>query len=339
MSDFYKLSPDEQAVLYEELARLVLPEWGETDAQLSVIKMRENAVFKLISSNGDKKVLRIHRAGYHSNEALHSESLWIQALADSGVQTPRVIPTRKNDLFVVADSTLAGKPRQIDMFEWVDGEELGSLEEGVNTDHDTMLHNFRVIGELAASVHNQSSTWEIPGGFSRHAWDVDGITGDLPFWGRFWELDTLTSSQRELIVKVRGRLQKELSAFGQEKSRYSLIHADMVPENVLIDGKNVHLIDFDDAGFGWHMFELATALIFYTGTDYFNDIRDAYVEGYRSLRELSEDDLLQLPLFMMARATTYLGWVHTRRETETARELTPMIVELVMGIAEEYMSG
>lgn len=216
MSDFYKLSPDEQAVLYEELARLVLPEWGETDAQLSVIKMRENAVFKLISSNGDKKVLRIHRAGYHSNEALHSESLWIQALADSGVQTPRVIPTRKNDLFVVADSTLAGKPRQIDMFEWVDGEELGSLEEGVNTDHDTMLHNFRVIGELAASVHNQSSTWEIPGGFSRHAWDVDGITGDLPFWGRFWELDTLTSSQRELIVKVRGRLQKELSAFGQE---------------------------------------------------------------------------------------------------------------------------
>ena len=33
-----------------------------------------------------------------------------------------------------------------------------------------------------------------------------------------------------------------------------------VRENVLVDGDNIRLIDFDDAGFGWHMFEIATIL-------------------------------------------------------------------------------
>ena len=40
-----------------------------------------------------------------------------------------------------------------------------------------------------------------------------------------------------------------------------MIHADLVPENVLVDGDSIRLIDFDDAGFGWHHFEIATALI------------------------------------------------------------------------------
>jgi hypothetical protein len=46
-----------------------------------------------------------------------------------------------------------------------------------------------------------------------------------------------------------------------------------------------------------------------------------------------------LPLFFLARGITYLGWVHTRSETETARELTPMIRELVCDLAENYLSS
>ena len=53
---------------------------------------------------------------------------------------------------------------------------------------------------------------------------------------------------------------RELSKLAKSPGTYSMIHADFVAENVLVDEGRVRLIDFDDAGFGWHLFELATSL-------------------------------------------------------------------------------
>ncbi len=338
MSDFYNLAPEQQSELYQQLAELVLPEWGLDEVKLSMIKMRENAVFKVESQNGDKHILRIHRAGYHSDSALQSELQWVQALAAGNIETPEVIPTQSGQLFVTPDSNLAGNKRQIDMFAWVDGEQLGSVEEGLEGDLITQQNNYRTIGALAAKVHNQASTWEIPAEFVRHAWDLDGLTGEQPFWGRFWELQALSVTQRSLMLEVRDRIRSDLNDFGQTSENYSMIHADMVPENVLVDGSHVRLIDFDDAGYGWHLFEMATSLYFSHSESYFGQLVTPYIEGYRSERDLTDDDLAALPIFMMARATTYLGWVHTRQETETAQELTPMLVEMACSMAEDYLS-
>jgi hypothetical protein len=46
-----------------------------------------------------------------------------------------------------------------------------------------------------------------------------------------------------------------------------------------------------------------------------------------------------MPLFFLARSFTDLGWVHARHETETARELTPRLVEKVCAMAEAYLDG
>jgi Ser/Thr protein kinase RdoA (MazF antagonist) len=338
MTDFYQLTPEQQSERYQQLAEQVLPEWGLGNVILSMIKMRENAVFRVELADGSKQVLRIHRAGYHSDDALRSELQWIQALGKEGIETPQVIPTKSNQLFVAPDSRLAGDPRQIDMFEWVDGIQLGSVEDGLEGDLITQQNNYRTIGVLAAKVHNQASKWNVPAGFERHAWDLEGLTGEQPFWGRFWELEALSESQHSLMKQIRGRVRSDLSDFGQSSNNYSMIHADMVPENVLVDGNHVRLIDFDDAGYGWHLFEIATSLYFSHNETYFDQLVGPYIEGYRSERELSDDDVGALPLFMMARATTYLGWVHTRKETETAQELTPMLVEMACTLAERYLS-
>ena len=140
------------------------------------------------------------------------------------------------------------------------------------------------------------------------------------------------------MIKTRERVRQELSNYAQSSENYSMIHADMVAENVMVDGEHIRLIDFDDAGFGWHLFEIATSLYFSHSDKYFDQLIDSYIGGYRSERELSDEELSALPLFMMARATTYLGWVHTRKETETAQELTPMLVEMACSMAEDYLS-
>ena len=40
---------------------------------------------------------------------------------------------------------------------------------------------------------------------------------------------------------------------------YSMIHADMHPGNVLVDGDRLTVIDFDDAAWGWHAYDIAVA--------------------------------------------------------------------------------
>ncbi len=332
---FYALDPDAIAARYATLARAALRRWGIEAADLTLLKMRENAVFRVARAGADPVVLRIHRHGYHTDAELRSELQWMQALATAGVDVPEVLPTLDGQLLAVVDDPAVPEPRQIDLFSWVGGRQLGSVETGADMDRDRLVASFRTLGDLAARLHLQSSDWTLPAGFTRHAWDVEGLVGEAPFWGPFWALAALTPEQRELIARARLAVHDGLSALPRTPDVYSLIHADLTPENVLCEGDRVRLLDFDDAGHGWHLFEIATALYFHTDADYFPAARDALLEGYLARRPLPPAMLAQLPLFLLARGLTYLGWVHTRAETETARELTPMLVDMACARARE----
>jgi Ser/Thr protein kinase RdoA (MazF antagonist) len=87
------------------------------------------------------------------------------------------------------------------------------------------------------------------------------------------------------------------------------------------------------------MFELATALFWFRDEPDYDELAAALMDGYRARRPLPERELAALPLFTMARGFTYLGWVHTRRGTEVARELTPIMVEIVCQLADEFLAS
>ena len=336
MTDFYSLTPDEQARRLATAAADALTQWGRDGAALSLIKHRENAVFEVREAD-ERAALRLHRYGYHSDAALRSEILWMEALREFGIAVPRYIPTTAGEPFVsYAIEGLPG-PIQIDLFEWIEGDQLGSVEDGIG-DQANAADTYRAIGVLAGRLHNQSSAWAIPAGFERHAWDEQGLAGDEPFWGRFWDIEAADAEQRSLLARGRERVFADLAALSKSADTYGMIHADFVQENVLVHNGEPRLIDFDDAGFGWHMFELATSLYFIQDEAFYADARSALLSGYRSQRELTEEQLSTLPLFMLARGFTYIGWVHTRRETETARELTPMLLDAACALAEEYLN-
>lgn len=322
------------------LAQSALDRWdfGAT-ATLAPIKVRENAVFRIDFAAGGRAVLRVHRHGYHSDPELESEFSWLRALEAAGVRVPRVILSRHGRHFETVAFSGGGGSRQIDVFEWVDGRQLGSIEDGVGGGCGSLADQYRQIGAIAARMHNHTQGWRPPPGFRRHAWDAEGLVGEQPFWGRFWELDALTRGQRAFFSRLRAQLERDLARYGMHSDRYGLIHADLVPENLLIEGSRVCVIDFDDAGFGWHLFELATSLYFVTDEAEFAAACEALIAGYRAERALSDAVLEHLPMFLAARGTTYLGWVHTREETQTARELTPFLIERACAVGEAYLAA
>ena len=70
---------------------------------------------------------------------------------------------------------------------------------------------------------------------------MDGLLGDAPFWGRFWENPTLTGAEADLLIQARDDARAWL---GQAQFPIHLIHADALQENVLDGPKGLSLIDF-----------------------------------------------------------------------------------------------
>jgi Ser/Thr protein kinase RdoA (MazF antagonist) len=339
VSDFAEATADEQVRRLTGLARRALAAWGLDESPLSLLKYRENAVFSVGDEGGARCVLRIHRPGYRSDAEIRSEAAWMRALADVGVRTPEMLPTQAGDLVELARGDGVPEPRQCDLFRWVDGAQLGSIEAGVGGGADAVASAYHTLGGLAALMHEHAVHWKRPEGFTRPDWGLDALLGESPSLGRFWELPGLAAEQRRLLFRARDRARETLSEFGATPDRYGLIHGDFLPENVLVSEAGPRLIDFDDSGQSWYGFELATALFPLLLQGYLADARAAYLDGYRARRALPEEHLAVLPAQLMARGLSYLGWPAGRPEMEEGRLLRPLLIASVTQLAERYLGG
>lgn len=335
MSEVVMLTQDRDRSDLRDFAALALAAWPGRYSELNLLKVRENAVFSALCDDGSRCVVRIHRAGYHADEALRSELQWMEALRDARMLVPGVVRSSTGEPFLRFDHERFGS-RQIDVLSWVNGQPLCFTGEPLPADLDVARY-FVALGRQAALMHEHAASWQRPKGFTRHAWDAEGLVGEHPLWGRFWELDALSRGQRDLLLRAGERARSDLLSIGQDPGIYGLIHADLVPENVLGTASDMAIIDFDDCGFGWHMFDLATALFVHLDDPAFENVRAAMIHGYQGVRALEEDVLATLPLFLFLRSTTYLGWVQTRPDTNEAREMTPMLVARACSLAEAYL--
>ena len=123
-------------------------------------------------------------------------------------------------------------------------------------------------------------------------------------------------------------------ALAQDDATY---YGCLTPESLLVDGDRITLLDFDDAGYGWHLFDIATALAMATLREDFDGLRDAFVAGYRRQRQLTDEHLARLPLFLALRGATYVAWVHTRSHTQFAKDLGGLILRAAVDTARRYL--
>jgi Ser/Thr protein kinase RdoA (MazF antagonist) len=333
---FAALSEEAQALRLAALARAALPAWGLEGAGLALLKYRENAVFRVDGAGGARFALRVHRPGYRSDAAVRSEVAWMRALAEAGVPTPAVQPTRAGDVLVYAEAPGVPEPRQCDLLDWVQGAPLGSLEHGVDLAPEALGRSYRTVGRIAGRLHAHAAAWEPPPGFERPSWDAASLVGADPAFGRFWELPGIPDEALGPLLAARDRAHARLAALPAPRA---LVHGDLIPDNLLVQGDAVRVIDFDDCGWSWVGFELVTSLFPLLVSGGFDVGREAWLEGYRELRPFPDAELEAVPDFVMARALSYLGWPAGRPEIATQRKLVPFLVQRIAELAALYLEG
>ena len=296
------------------------------DVSVVMINLSENATYRVQAGDGRRWALRVHREGYHSKTAIASELAWLMDLRAQGVVvTPRPVKGLNGEII----QDVSG--RHVVLSDWETGSEPGIGED--------LSKPFEVLGEVTARMHLHARQWKRPVWFQRHTWDFETSLGEAkPHWGRWRDGMGVDAKRAKLFGRTVDLIGKRLKAYGQDNERFGLIHCDLRLANLLIDDGQVKVIDFDDCGFGWYMFELATALFFHVGEDHYQAVEAALLAGYRSAAPLSEADWARLPLFMFLRSLTYLGWVASRPETETAREGTAEMVVRATMLAETYLA-
>ncbi|EQD76010.1 aminoglycoside phosphotransferase, partial [mine drainage metagenome] len=195
-----------------------------------------------------------HRLGYHSRAEILSELIWLEALrTDEGIKTPEVISSRQGKKVVSIESS--GEQRFCVMFDFVEGKELAQAN---------AAEGYVILGELAARMHRHAKSWKIPSSFNRFSWDLGTSFGDGARWGRYKDGIDVDQELTELFERVELTIRRRLLTYGQDPSRFGLIHADMRLSNLLWDDfGEVCVIDFDDSGFGWFFYDLASALSLY----------------------------------------------------------------------------
>lgn len=283
----------------EPEVREALAAWGLQDSPVALIAARENRVFRVDGPDGPL-VLRLHRRGYRSPAELTSELDWMAELTRAGVRVPQPIPAQDGRRCVIVGRRLA------DMLTFLDA--LPLVADGqwnATADPARCAHR---LGATLARLHDLSDLWRRPEGFTRPHWDAAGLVGSAPLWGRFWENPALIDRQVRLFSDLRDRVASDLAALGPNLD-YGLIHADAVPENVLVAPDGVFLIDFDDGGFGFRLFDLATTANRLDRHDPTGASGRQFLQGYLQTRPI---DLTALPLFRVLRALTYVGWVISR---------------------------
>lgn len=282
-----------------DLVEQSLALWGLDGAGCTFVAGRENRVYRVASAQGDY-ALRIKRPGYRDEQELTSELLWLGAMDSAGLHVPRPLRSRNGRLLERVGSNF------VDVVSWLPGRPLGKSRKPLALDNAPGV--FRAIGAELAKLHQACDAWQPPADFKRCRWDVEGLLGEAPLWGRFWDNPTLDEASRRLFQRFRQVARARLTDPATNLD-FGLIHADLVRENVMLDGAAILMIDFDDGGFGFRQFDIATILIKNRHEPTFPALKTAVIEGYRSRRRL---DLSTLDLFLAIRALTYVGWIVPR---------------------------
>jgi Ser/Thr protein kinase RdoA (MazF antagonist) len=288
-----------QVARIRRIALRALVDYPVAQPRLSFIAHGENTTFRV--DTGDARfLLRVHRPNRHgpgvdSRAAVASELAWLAALqAETDLSVPTPIRAGTGQWTTVAGG------RVCSLLGWQNGRMQAANPRPVH---------FRRLGGILARLHDHAARWAPPSGFVRMRWDWETFFGNTMEYGGVsaagcWDL--LPATVRAQFAAVARRMRTVMTHLGAEPDAFGLIHADLHLENALFDGHSVRLIDFDDCGFGYWLYDMAVPLWEYRGREDYDAILGALLDGYRDRRELP--DLTHLDDFIATRDVAFGLW-------------------------------
>jgi Ser/Thr protein kinase RdoA (MazF antagonist) len=99
------------------------------------------------------------------------------------------------------------------------------------------------------------------------------------------------------------------------------------------------VIDFDDSGLSWFLYDFAAAVSFFEHDTRIPALAEAWVAGYRTVAPLSDADAARLPDFVLLRRILLTAWVASHAETPLAQEMGVAYTAGTVDLCERWLSA
>jgi Ser/Thr protein kinase RdoA (MazF antagonist) len=330
---FAKLNTKAQLARVEKLVRQALPLYGLShDSEVKLLSYSENATYLIRSPGQPPRVLRINRPGYHPRANIASELAWVEAIRrDTPIVTAEPIPSLDGEYIQLVWHPSVPEPRNCVLFSFVDGGE---------PDDSNRVAAFELLGEVTAQLHKHVLAWKAPRAITRHVWDFDAMLGEeKPLWGDWKKGLGMTPQIRRHLEKLVTVLRSRVEEFGTGPKRFGLVHADLRAANLLVKGDRISVIDFDDCGFSWYIYDLAAALSFIETHPDVPAYVAAWLKGYGKVRKLPKEDLAMIDTFIMLRRMLLVAWIGSHHDTLQAQAMGAKYTADTCMLAERYLKS
>ncbi|HTX10665.1 MAG TPA: phosphotransferase [Solirubrobacteraceae bacterium] len=319
----------------DELARAALEPFGlDPNSTVTLCNVSENHTYRVEEpSSGRGFALRVHRPGYRNVAQIESELVWLDALRDDEVvETPPAVRAPDGRRVISVEVPDLGA-RNVVVFDWLPG-----TPPDLDAGH-AAIGQFKTLGSISARMHRHVREWHRPADFARPRWDYDYSIGPLGHWGPWRDGLGIGPEELALLERLEATVAARLERYGQDESRFGLVHADFRLANLLVDGDRVVVIDFDDCGFSWYMYDFATTITFIEEDPRVPEWREAWVEGYRSVADLEPAAEAELETFVMMRRLLIVAWIGSHHMfAPEAAELGVPYTNITCQLAEDYLS-
>jgi Ser/Thr protein kinase RdoA (MazF antagonist) len=186
-------------------------------------------------------------------------------------------------------------------------------------------------------MHAHSREWQRPEGFERFTWNFEAALGETARWGRWRDGLGMNAARLDLFGQTAELIRERLARYGSGPDRFGLAHCDLRLANLLMVGGEVKVIDFDDCGFGWYMYDAATAVSFYEHLPKATGLIELWLEGYRTVRAIARADEEEIPTFVMLRRLLLVAWVASHAETDLALSVGVPYTDQTVALCSAYL--
>lgn len=265
---------------------------------IEFVGQHANSVFKVVDVHNNTYSLRFHESRSETLEelwtnhaAIHSEMLWLQTLSNESDLT---VPIPYKNRYSEYVSTVNGV--HCTLIGWVKGEQKPFIPTAEDAGH---------VGQMIGKLHKQASSWTTPEPFSRPSFDEYRIAQSLKKIKALTEAGKINKQSSNLLIAAGERAIDMMNTLERTNTSWGIIHADLIPSNILFDNHEARPIDFGACGFGYFLFDLGWAFSYIHPS-----FRYKLLEKYSNVFSLPDNHVELLEgFFVAAQLDTINFWI------------------------------
>lgn len=309
---------------HPDIARAALAQYPINVEGVDFFRHSGSSVHRVTDLSGSTYALRLHRhiseflgGDWQTPEVINSEMVWLSHLHDeTDITVQEPIRTERQTWVAMVEED-DGTPLPCTLHRWL---------EGACPAPPFSAHDACSMARLLAKLHTVAEQWAAPAEFTRPVRDKHHVLKAL---SRLENLLALGVIKQNDLDNIRMAVDKILPIIAQLETgpqNWGLIHADLIPSNIIVHQGVASPIDFSEASFGCYLHDVAVSLL------RLGAHRRTFLDVYQQHRALPDNAQELTEAFLIVQFVEWLAFLSSVPERhERAARATPQIANDVCG--------